>query len=102
LPVLFGLPLHGRRSQTLEVIAVGPAQDVARAFVLEHLAEITAIDPAVARRAPDEVFGLVRRRVAETFPMYLPRGITTSAIGSCVIANPLLPSLQRVLSLVLF
>jgi hypothetical protein len=37
-------------------------------FVLEHLAEITAIDPAVARRASDEVFGLARWRVTEPLP----------------------------------
>jgi hypothetical protein len=39
-----------------------------RAFVLEHLAEITAIDPATAGRTSDEVFGLVRRRVTEPLP----------------------------------
>jgi hypothetical protein len=70
--------------------------------VLEHLAEITAIDPAVARRAPDEVFGLVRRRVAETLPDVFAARDHHFGVGSCVIADPLLPSLQRVLSPVLF
>ena len=32
-----------------------------RPFVLERLAEITAIDPAAAGRAADELFGLVHR-----------------------------------------
>jgi hypothetical protein len=73
-----------------------------RAFVLENLAEITAIDPAVARWAPDEVFGLVRRRVAETLPDVFAARDRHFGVGSCVIANPLPPSLQRVLSLVLF
>jgi hypothetical protein len=36
------------------------------AFVLEHVAEITAVDPAAARRAPDEMLGLVLRRTADT------------------------------------
>jgi hypothetical protein len=36
-------------------------------FVLEHLAKITAIDPAIAGRAQDQVFGLVLRRIAEEF-----------------------------------
>ena len=35
-----------------------------RPFMLEHLAEITAIDPAAAGRAPEEMLGLVLRRVA--------------------------------------
>ena len=34
--------------------------------MLEHLAQITAIDPAVASRASDAMLSLVRRRVAET------------------------------------
>jgi len=34
-------------------------------FVLEHLAEITAIDPAVAGGAPDEVLGLVVWEIAK-------------------------------------
>jgi hypothetical protein len=33
-------------------------------FVLEHLAEIGAIDPAAAGRAADEVLGLVFRQSA--------------------------------------
>jgi len=36
-----------------------------RAFVLEHLAEITAIDPTAAGRAANEVLGLVRRRLSD-------------------------------------
>ena len=32
--------------------------------MLEHLAKIAAIDPAIAGRAPDEVLGIVLRRVA--------------------------------------
>jgi hypothetical protein len=36
-----------------------------RAFVLEHLVEITAIHPAIAGRAPDEVLGLARRAFAK-------------------------------------
>jgi hypothetical protein len=31
-----------------------------RPFVLEHLAEITAIDPPIAGGAPDEMLGLQR------------------------------------------
>jgi hypothetical protein len=37
-----------------------------RPFVLEHLAEITAIDQAIAGGAPDEMLGLVLRRIADT------------------------------------
>ena len=37
-----------------------------RAFVLEGLAEITAIDPAIAGGAPDEMLGLARWRIADT------------------------------------
>jgi hypothetical protein len=33
--------------------------------VLEHLNKIAAIDPTAASRAPDEVLGLARRRIAE-------------------------------------
>jgi len=36
-----------------------------RTFVLEHLAEITAIEPAAAGRTADEVFDLVLRRIAK-------------------------------------
>ena len=49
-----------------------------RTFVLEHLAKITAIEPAAAGRKADEVFDLVLRRIAKRLPMYLPRGITAS------------------------
>jgi hypothetical protein len=45
-----------------------------RPFVLEHLAEITAIDPAAAGWAADEVLGLVFRQSTHQAPMYLPRG----------------------------
>ena len=38
-----------------------------RAFVLEHLAEITAIDPAAAERPADEMLGLVLGRIADAF-----------------------------------
>jgi hypothetical protein len=44
-----------------------------RTFVLEHLAEIAAIEPAAAGRTADEVFDLVLRRIARHFPKYLPR-----------------------------
>ena len=37
-----------------------------RPFVLEHLAEIAAIHPAGADWAPDEVLGLICRRIAGT------------------------------------
>jgi hypothetical protein len=40
--------------------------------VLEHLAEITAIDPAVARGAFYEVLGLVFRWRADAFADVLP------------------------------
>jgi len=36
--------------------------------MIEDVAEIAAVDPAIARRAPDEVLGLIRRRVAEMLP----------------------------------
>jgi hypothetical protein len=39
-----------------------------RPFVLEHLAEIAAIDPAIAGRAPDEVLGLALRGIAQKPP----------------------------------
>ena len=38
-----------------------------RPLVLEHLAEITAVDPAAAGRAPDEMLGLVLRWIANAF-----------------------------------
>jgi hypothetical protein len=37
-----------------------------RPFVLEHLAEITAIDPAIAGGASDEMLGFALRRFADT------------------------------------
>jgi hypothetical protein len=39
--------------------------------MLEHVAEITAIDPSATGRAADEVLSLILR-----LPMYFPRGIT--------------------------
>jgi hypothetical protein len=37
-----------------------------RPFVLEDVAQITAIDPTAAGRTPDEVFGFVLRGIADT------------------------------------
>jgi hypothetical protein len=37
-----------------------------RPFMLEHLAEITTVDPAAAGRAPEEMLGLARWRIADT------------------------------------
>ena len=34
-------------------------------FMLEHLAEITTVDPAAAGRAPEEMLGLARWRIAD-------------------------------------
>jgi hypothetical protein len=34
--------------------------------VLEHLAEITAVDPAAADQTSEEMLGLVLRRIADT------------------------------------
>ena len=39
-----------------------------RTPVLEHLAEITAIDPAAAGRAADEMLGVALRRFTHSFP----------------------------------
>jgi hypothetical protein len=39
--------------------------------MLEHLAEITAIDPATARGAPNEMLGLARRPLAKPHPHVL-------------------------------
>jgi 7,8-dihydro-6-hydroxymethylpterin-pyrophosphokinase len=39
-----------------------------RAFVLEHLAEITAIDPTAAGRAADEMLGDALGRIAHSSP----------------------------------
>jgi hypothetical protein len=41
-------------------------RQIGRTFVLEHLAEITAVYPAVAGRAPDGMLGLYRWRIAHT------------------------------------
>ena len=46
----------------------GPATVWQRTFVVEHLAEITAVDPAVAGGAPDEVLGLALRGIAQKPP----------------------------------
>ena len=54
-------PAHNLPS--LRLILRGVRQ---RPFVLDHLAEIAAIDPAIAGRAAEEMVGLVCRRVAET------------------------------------
>jgi hypothetical protein len=54
--------------------------------VLEHLAQITAIDPAATGRTADEMLGLTLRRVAEKLPNifaawngnhFLPRFLAT-------------------------
>ena len=45
-----------------------------RAPVLEHLAQITAINPAVTGWATDEVVGLTRGWLAETLPDVLAAG----------------------------
>jgi hypothetical protein len=45
-------------------------------FVLEHLAQIAAIDPAAASRAPNEMLGVALSPVRR--PMYLPRGISVT------------------------
>jgi hypothetical protein len=39
-----------------------------RPFVLEDLAEITAVDPAATRRAPNEMLGFVGGQVGEALP----------------------------------
>jgi hypothetical protein len=39
-----------------------------RSFVFEHLAEVATIDPAVARRALDEMFGVVLWLLANALP----------------------------------
>jgi len=36
-----------------------------RPFVLEHLSKIAAVDPAAAGRAPEEMLGLARWRIAD-------------------------------------
>jgi hypothetical protein len=58
-----------------------------RPFVLEHLAEITAIDPAAARLAFDEVFGLIRGRLCNALANVFPaREVHAfiAPISSCV------------------
>ena len=39
-----------------------------RPLVLEQLAEITAVNPAIAGRTADEMPGLTNRRLAELLP----------------------------------
>jgi hypothetical protein len=43
-------------------------RQIGRIIVLEHLAEITAIDPAAAGRAPDEMIDLAFGRIAHSSP----------------------------------
>jgi hypothetical protein len=45
-----------------------------RPFLLEHLAEIAAIDSAIAGRAPNEVLGFILRRIAEALPDVVAAG----------------------------
>jgi hypothetical protein len=54
--------------------AADPVPGVARDFVLEHLAEIAAVDPAAASGAPDEVLGLILRGIAEKLPDVVAAG----------------------------
>ena len=63
-PSLF--PPNGSKPErpSLRLILSGVRQ---WSLVLEHLAEITAVDPTIAGRAPDEMLGLVLRRIAHTF-----------------------------------
>jgi hypothetical protein len=49
--------------------------------MLQHLAKITAIDPAIAGRAADEVVGLIIRLIAETFPPDICRAGGRSRVG---------------------
>ena len=62
--------------------------------MLEHLAEITAVDPAAAGRAPDEMLGLILRRCADRPAEQVPLG--TSFRGQLVdqfgLITPDLPS----------
>jgi hypothetical protein len=51
-----------------------------RRLVLEHLAEIAAVNQAVAGRAPDEVLGLVAGHSPSSSPMY--RGTCGEAAGT--------------------
>jgi hypothetical protein len=58
-----------------------------RAFVLEHLAEITAIDPTAAGRAPNEMLGLIRGRLSDALANVFPaREVHAfiAPISSCV------------------
>ncbi|MGB9000548.1 MAG: hypothetical protein WCC43_15770 [Pseudolabrys sp.] len=40
--------------------------------MLEHLAEITAIDPTAAGRAPNEMLGLIRGRLSDALANVFP------------------------------
>jgi hypothetical protein len=51
-------------SNCAPVIAVDPVPDVAKPLVLEHLTEITAVDPATTGRTPDEMLRFVLRWIA--------------------------------------
>jgi hypothetical protein len=42
------------------------------AFVLEDLAEIAAIEPAAAGRAPDKMLGITLRRIAQALAAGMP------------------------------
>ena len=50
------------------VIAADPAPDGVVALRARRLGQIAAVDPAAAGRTADEVFGLILRLIAETFP----------------------------------
>ena len=54
-----------------------------RPLVLEHGAEITAIDPAIAGRTPDEVLGLAYRRIAEMLAEVIPIGRLIICVAAC-------------------
>jgi hypothetical protein len=43
-----------------------------RPFVLEHLAEIAAVDPAIAGRGTDEVLSLIRGRLSDALANIFP------------------------------
>jgi hypothetical protein len=50
--------------------------------IATDLAEITAIDPAAAARAPDEMLGFVLRLLADRPPEIVPLGIIVS-VAAC-------------------
>jgi hypothetical protein len=73
-PILVLDDVHREASYERPSLRLIPCRMRQRPFVLEHLAEITAIDPAAAGWAADEVLGLVFRQSTHQAPMYLPRG----------------------------